>query len=162
MKRDGFSSSVSEVLKRVLVRRGMERRIKELWILPQWREIVGEKISKHTQPITVKKGNLFVRVDSSGWLTQLTYLKEKIISQINQREASNLIKNIYFHLGEIKESCSVRENIQSGKIMNKLDKKDWVKIRENLVNLKDSSLRKTVKRILIREIMSKKPGQTRS
>jgi len=162
MKRDGFSSSVPEVLKRVLVRRGMERRIKELWILPQWREIVGEKISKHTQPITVKKGNLFVRVDSSGWLTQLTYLKEKIISQINQREASNLIKNIYFHLGEIKESCSVRENIQSGKIMNKLDKKDWVKIRENLVNLKDSSLRKTVKRILIREIMSKKPGQTRS
>jgi len=162
MKRDGFSSSVPEVLKRVLVRRGMERRIKELWILPQWREIVGEKISQHTQPITVKKGNLFVRVDNSGWLTQLTYLKEKIISQINQREASNLIKNIYFHLGEIKENYSVRENIQSGKRMNKLDKKDWVKIRENLVNLKDSSLRKTVKRILIREIMSKKPGQTRS
>ena len=162
MRRDGFSSSVPEVLKKVLVRRGMERRIKELWILPQWREIVGEKISRHTQPITVKKGNLFVRVDSSGWLTQLTYLKEKIISQINQREGSNLIKDIYFHLGEVKENCLVRENIQSGKIRNKLNKKDWVKIRENLVNLKDSSLRKTVKRILIREIMSKKPGQTRS
>ena len=162
MKRDGFPSSVPEVLRRVLARRGMERRIKELWILPQWREIVGEKISQHTQPVTVKKGNLFVRVDSSGWLTQLTYLKEKIISQINQREGSDLIKDIYFHLGEVKENCSVRENIQSGKIRNKLDKKDWVKIRENLVNLKDSSLRKTVKRILIREIMSKKPGQTRS
>jgi len=160
MRRDEFPSPVPEILKRVLIRLGMERRIRELWILPRWREIVGEKISRHTQPVTVKKGNLFVRVDSSGWLTQLTYLKEEIISQINQRGGSNLIKNIYFHLGEVKEDCSVRGTVRSRKTINRLDKEDWVRIRRNLANLRDSSLRRAFRRILIRDIMSKKPGQT--
>jgi len=104
MKRDGFPSPVDEVLRRVFRRRGISKKMKEMRVLGLWKEIVGKKIDRHTHPFSVKKGRLFVRVDNSGWLVQLTYLKDKIIAEFNKKEGGKPIKDIYFRLGEIKKS----------------------------------------------------------
>ncbi|MFQ6066569.1 MAG: DUF721 domain-containing protein [bacterium] len=103
MRRNGFPSPVGEILERVFNKLNIDKKLKEMKALKLWEEVTGEKISRHTLPLFVRKGNLFVRVDSSGWLTQLTYLKHEIISRLNQRLGESSIKNIYFRLGEIKK-----------------------------------------------------------
>ncbi|GAH02784.1 unnamed protein product, partial [marine sediment metagenome] len=80
-------------------------------------------------PLFVRKGNLFVRVDNSGWLTQLTYLKHKIISELNERLGEESIKNIYFRLGEVKKKR--KGEIKAPKVKIDLEKEELARIKEN-------------------------------
>ncbi len=98
MKRDGFPSRVGEILERTFEKLGIAKKMKEQRILKLWRKAVGERISQHTHPFLIRKGVLFVRVDSSVWLAQLNYLKEDIIYKLN-REEEGVIRDIYFRLG---------------------------------------------------------------
>ncbi|RLE07628.1 DUF721 domain-containing protein [Candidatus Aerophobetes bacterium] len=157
-QRDGFPSRIGEVLDRVFEKLGVDKKIKEEKALRLWKEVVGERINKHTHPFSVKKGILFVKVDNSGWLAQLTYLKEGIISKINQREGKKVIKDIYFRLGKVRKvkRRKIRDG-SAGKEM-KLKEDELEKIREDLEGIKDDSLREVIQRVLIKD-KSLKKGQ---
>ena len=157
MKRDNFPSSVSEVLERVLKKLSIEQKIGELKALNSWREVVGEKIYKHSRPFSIKKGLVFVKVDNSGWLAELTYLKEKIISEFNKREGEKIIKDIYFRLGSIKNKKKLY--FPSSKMV-KLNKEEEEKIDNDLRNIENDSLRGVLKRILEKDTMLKKTHST--
>jgi len=112
MKRDAFPSRVGSVLERVFKSLGIDKKMRQLQALDQWREVVGEKINLHTRPLAIRKKSLFVLVDSSSWLAQLSYIKHKIISEFDRRYGEGVVENIYFRLGEVKKA-------RSGKIASK-------------------------------------------
>lgn len=157
MKRDNFPSPISEVLGRVFKKLSIEQKIGELKVLNSWREVVGEKIYKHSRPFSIKKGLVFVKVDNSGWLAELTYLKEKIISEFNKREKKKIIKDIYFRLGSIKNK---KKFYFSSSKMVKLNKEEEEKIDNDLRNIEDDSLRGVLKRILEKDTKLKKTRST--
>ena len=94
-----------------------------------------------------------MKVDNSGWLTQLTYLKEKIISEFNKREGKEIVKDIYFRLGSIKNKKKF-SFIPSKRI--KLSKEEEEEIDNKLRNIEDDSLRRVLKRLLEKDIKVKK------
>jgi len=156
MRRDSFPSPVNEVLARVFSRRGIVKKMKEMRVLRLWTEVVGEEIDKHTYPFTVRKGKLFVRVDSSGWLAQLTYLKDKIILEFNKKQGRKTIKDIYFRLGEIKKSGRQKTEDLYPWERVKLEKAELDRIRKSLKSVKDKALHQVLRRVLIKDKKLKK------
>ena len=156
MRRDSFPSPVGEVLGRVFSRRGISRKMKEMSAVGVWKEVVGKKIDRHTHPFSIKKGKLFVYVDNSGWLVQLTYLKDKIIAEFNKKEGGKPIKDIYFRLGEIKKSTKGRARKPLSAKRVKLEKVELDEIGRNLKGVKDKALHQALERILIKDKKLKK------
>jgi len=154
MKRNSFPSSVGEVLERLFNKLSIDKKLKEVNALKLWEEVTGEKISQHSLPLFVRKGNLFVRVDSSGWLTQLTYLKREIISELNERLGGESIKNIYFRLGEVKKKR--KRETKAAKVKIDLEKEELARIKEKLEGVKNKSLQPVLSRIFIKDKKIKK------
>ena len=154
MKRNSFPSPVGEVLERVFNKLSLDKKLKEVKALKLWEEVTGEKISRHSSPLFVRKGNLFVRVDSSGWLTQLTYLKNEIISRLNQRLTGGSIKNIYFRVGEVKKEK--KGKTKAPQVRTGLEKEELARIKERLKGVKNKSFQPVLSRILIKDRKIKK------
>ena len=105
---------------------------------------------------SIKKGKLFVSVDNSGWLVQLTYLKDKIIAEFNKKEGGKPIKDIYFRIGEIKKSTKGRTRKPLATKSVKLEKAELDEIGRNLKGVKDKALYQILKRVLIKDKKLKK------
>ncbi len=156
MKRNSFPSPVGEVLKGVFNKLSIDKKLKEVKALKLWEEVTGEKIGRHTVPLFIRKGNLFVRVDSSGWLSQLTYLKPEIISHLNERLGKASIKNIYFRLGEVKKKR--KGETKAPQVRIDLEKEELARIKEMLKRVKNKPVRRVLSRILIKDRKIKKIG----
>ena len=59
-----------------------------------WEEVVGSDVSSHTKVRHVKNGVLFVAVDHPAWGTQLKYMQENIIEQLNVALPNEKIKSV--------------------------------------------------------------------
>ena len=153
MKRGGFPSRVSSVLDGVFKNLGVEKKIKQLEALSQWREVVGEKINLHTRALAMRKRSLVVLVDSSCWLAQLSYIKHNIISEFNRRYGEGVVENIYFRLGEVNKTKigKTQALIKEGKTTPRLPKKEVEKIEGILETVNDTSLSHVLRRFLIKD-----------
>lgn len=96
-------SAATKALHSVLNRYGAAREIREHRILIHWIKIVGPRVAGHTTPDALSKGTLWVRVDSSSWMHQLSFLKEEILAKANELCGEVLVQDIRFHLGRPKE-----------------------------------------------------------
>ena len=97
-------SAAAEALAGVLNRYGAAREIREHRILIHWQKIVGPRVAAHTTPDALNKGVLWVRVDSSPWMHQLSFLKADILAKANELCGEELVSDIRFHLGRAKNA----------------------------------------------------------
>ena len=59
-------------------------------------ETVGNKISKNTEPMSVKNGILVIKTTNPVWKQELQIQKTEIIKKLNNRLKKNIIKEIRF------------------------------------------------------------------
>ena len=71
-------------------------RIFEQEALKIWGEKVGSKISKNTEPKSVKNGILVIKTINPVWKQELQIQKTEIIKRLNNRLKKNIIKEIRF------------------------------------------------------------------
>lgn len=86
----------------VLKRNGIAKELREHRILLEWETIVGPRVAAKTLPDALDKGTLWVRVASSSWMHQLSFLKSDILNKANEVCQANLVNDIRFHLGPAK------------------------------------------------------------
>jgi predicted nucleic acid-binding Zn ribbon protein len=63
--------------------------------------MVGDIIARNAQPEKIRQGTLFVKVSSHVWMQQLQYMKDQISDKLNQKLGGEVVKNIFFYVGEI-------------------------------------------------------------
>ncbi|MGH2820723.1 MAG: DUF721 domain-containing protein [Actinomycetota bacterium] len=63
-----------------------------LWA--RWPEVVGEAISRHAQPTSLRRGVLRVRTDSPAWATEIGYLGEQIRGAANRALEADLVREV--------------------------------------------------------------------
>lgn len=80
---------------------GLETRLVELRIQQQWSAIVGEPIGSHTWPSQIRFHKLYLLVENSVWLQQLTFLKPALLAKLNAEAGSELLTDIVLRVGEI-------------------------------------------------------------
>ena len=59
-----------------------------------WPDIVGDSVAAHVEPVSLRDGVLRLRADSPSWATEITYLRERIRTQVNEALGSVIAQKI--------------------------------------------------------------------
>lgn len=86
----GEALDMSPLLKRLGVRDGD----KQMEVYRRWSEVVGESVSRHTQPVRFSKGVLSVTVSSAAWLHNLTMMKPQILANLAREFGEGFVKDV--------------------------------------------------------------------
>lgn len=68
-----------------------------------WDVVVESKIKKHTKALKIHRGVLSVTTENSVWAQELNFFKKDIMEKINSKAGSNVVRDIRFKVGGIKE-----------------------------------------------------------
>ena len=78
----------------------MDQRRAEAEVVKVWNSLIDPNIVAHAQPAGVRKGTLFVNVDSSVWLSEIVrYRRREILERLQHSFGRELIVKISFRLG---------------------------------------------------------------
>jgi predicted nucleic acid-binding Zn ribbon protein len=87
---------LGDVLAAYLDRSGMNERIEEAQVVPEWADRVGPAIAAITRPLSVSRGTLQVGVRSSAWMMELHMMEREIVRQLNAGREKALIRRVRF------------------------------------------------------------------
>jgi len=93
-------SSLKEVMGGLIKRLGLDEELRAWQAVLKWKEIVGEKVVKYAKAVEVKDGVLYISCPNPTWRTQLTLMREEIISKANELLGKRLIREIKFFKGK--------------------------------------------------------------
>ena len=98
--RTNHSRTTADLMPAVLKKIGLERRQSEAEISKVWNELIDPTIIMHAQPVGIRKGTLFVNVDSNVWLSEIVrYRRHEILQRLQHAFGPNLIARISFRVG---------------------------------------------------------------
>jgi predicted nucleic acid-binding Zn ribbon protein len=98
--RQASAKSSEQVIARVLSDLHIDRRQSETEILRVWNNQLDPNIAAHAQPTGIRKGTLFVTVDSSVWLDEIVrYRRREILERLQNSFGRDLITRISFRTG---------------------------------------------------------------
>jgi predicted nucleic acid-binding Zn ribbon protein len=95
----GRPERLGDVLRGFLAQTGMDERLAEAAIVPEWEERVGAAIAAVTTPLRVSGGTLIVAVRSSAWLMELQMMERRIRDTLNEGRTRGRIRKVRFVMG---------------------------------------------------------------
>jgi predicted nucleic acid-binding Zn ribbon protein len=91
---------VSAVLPNVLSDLRIDSRRAEAEVVKVWNNLIDPNIVAHAQPVGLRKGTLFVTVDSNVWLSEIVrYRRKEILDRLQHSFGRELIMKISFRVG---------------------------------------------------------------
>ena len=87
---------LGDALGSFLKRSGLDEKVEQARVVPEWAERVGDNIADVTRPIRVSDGVLLVAVRSSAWLMELRLMERQILRQLNAGARRGKIDGIRF------------------------------------------------------------------
>jgi hypothetical protein len=100
---------IGNILNEFLIKRELYTKIKGSLSILKWNEIVGQKLSDFTSPLSYKDGILVIGVISPLIERELNYMKKDIIEKISTSVPGSPVKRIRF---KIIEQLPVRDSAQ--------------------------------------------------
>jgi len=92
--------AAGDVLPRVLSELRMDDRRAEAEMVKVWNSLVDPNIVAHAQPVGIRKGTLFVTVDSNVWLSEIVrYRRKEILDRLQHSFGRHVIQKISFRVG---------------------------------------------------------------
>jgi len=92
--------SAGSVIRNVLGSLKLERRRAETEVVKVWNQTVDPAVTEHAQPSGIRKGTLFVSVDSSVWLDEIVrYRRHEILKRMQLAMSRDMIQKISFRIG---------------------------------------------------------------
>ena len=91
--------SADKFINAILRAAGAEDGINEDEVRSAWKDLAGDFIARHTEPISVKGGNLVLRVTQPALRFQLEQMKPMLLTRIRAQLGENRIKSVKFTLG---------------------------------------------------------------
>ncbi len=75
---------LGDLLAGVLADAGIESRVAQAAVIPEWGALVGPQIASVTEPLSVSvDGTLWVAVQSHAWMTELSLLEPELLRALN-------------------------------------------------------------------------------
>ena len=92
--------SAGDLLPRVLKEHKIENRRSDAEIVKVWNSAIDPNIVAHAQPVGLRKGTLYVNVDSSVWLSEIVrYRRKEILQRLQYSFGQDLILKISYRVG---------------------------------------------------------------
>ena len=127
----------------------------EVWNV--WDGIVGKHVSRNAQPESMRNKILFVRVSTSPWMQQLSYMGEGIVEALNKRLGARIVEGIRFKLGDVAPK-SKPTTPHPGLLHTTppLRKGAARKIQETLSPINDAHMKEILGRVMSKDMGSRK------
>ncbi|HEY3853234.1 MAG TPA: DUF721 domain-containing protein [Verrucomicrobiae bacterium] len=94
------AKSAGQVMPKLLSELRIDHRQSETEILRVWNNQLDPNITAHASPTGIRKGTLFVTVDSSVWLDEIVrYRRREILERLQNSFGRDLITKISFRVG---------------------------------------------------------------
>jgi predicted nucleic acid-binding Zn ribbon protein len=89
-----------QIVSNVLGDLKMDSRRAEIEIVKVWNSLLDPNIVAHAQPANLRKGTLFVNVDSNVWLSEIVrYRRKEILDRLQHSFGKNYIQKISYRVG---------------------------------------------------------------
>ncbi|HLB34141.1 MAG TPA: DUF721 domain-containing protein [Chthoniobacterales bacterium] len=89
---------ITDVLPKVLHKLGLDTRIKEDEIIGTWRELVGDFLATHSEPLQLVRGILYVRVIQPTIRYELDRVwKPDVLRKLQERFGKKTIRDVKFN-----------------------------------------------------------------
>lgn len=82
---------MSDAVETLLRRMGWTEQLEVAAVTARWREVVGDSIADHCEPLGFEDGILTVRATSTAWATQLTLMNGQIRHRINEEFGRQIV-----------------------------------------------------------------------
>lgn len=106
----GFFTPFGSVLASLAQRYGLGTKLVEYKLHQHWGMIAGDAVAAHTRPDTIRFKKLYLLVENSVWLQQLTFLKPALIERINASAGHPVVSDIVLRVGDV--SCEAPETVR--------------------------------------------------
>lgn len=138
------------VLKRALEQWGLGPALSRHGLVAMWPKIVDATVARHTRADKVVGATLYLSVDSSVWMSEISAVKHIIIEKINRildRDAAPITEIRLRQCSRIeREARPVESPAESPEV----DPAEMRWAEPVVASIKDEELRKTLNRILIK------------
>jgi hypothetical protein len=92
--------SLKAVMPSVLSELRIDRRQAEAEVVKVWQSLLDPNITAHAQPTGLRKGTLFISVDSNVWLSELVrYRRKEILDRLQHSFGRDYIVRLSFRVG---------------------------------------------------------------
>jgi len=92
-------SPLGDVVTGFLKQSGLEERVEQAAVIPEWSSLVGAQIAKVTTPrFVTSDGTLFVAVTTNGWMTELSLMEPQLLRALNAQAGRARIRKIRLQL----------------------------------------------------------------
>ena len=91
-----YPQKIGSIINSIFEEKGYVKIFKEQDVIKMWPEIVGETVAQVTECSDIKDGILYVRVLSSSWRHEISYVKAEILRQIKIKTSCDTILDIVF------------------------------------------------------------------
>lgn len=85
---------MSDAVETLLTRMGWTEQVEVASVTTRWREVVGDQIADHCDPLGFEDGKLVVRASSTAWATQLKLMAGQIRHRINEEFGREIVREL--------------------------------------------------------------------
>ncbi|MEO8623756.1 MAG: DUF721 domain-containing protein [bacterium] len=88
-------AALGDVLADVIRAAGIEQRVEQAGIIPEWTTLVGAAIANVTEPQSIAAdGTLFVHVTTNAWMMELSLMEPELLRALNAKPGRIAVKKI--------------------------------------------------------------------
>lgn len=85
---------MSDAVDTLLRRMGWTEQIEVSSVTARWREVIGDRIADHCEPLGFEDGVLTVKASSTAWATQLQMMEGQIRHRINEEFGRQIVREL--------------------------------------------------------------------
>jgi len=89
---------LKRVLESVLKEHKLTSDVEAYRVFTHWGQIAGPAVATHCRPVRINGNILYVEVDDPVWLAQLRYMKQDILSKIDEQIKPGIFKDLKLFL----------------------------------------------------------------
>ncbi|MEO8851513.1 MAG: DciA family protein [Allobranchiibius sp.] len=79
---------------RLLADRGWQLEVAAGAVMGRWREIVGDDIAAHSEPVSYEDGVLTIKADSTAWATQLRWMSSTLLGRMEHVVGADVVTEL--------------------------------------------------------------------
>lgn len=88
--------AMSDSVRSLLSRMGWTEHIEVASVTARWREVIGDQIADHCEPVSFDEGTLLLRASSSAWATQMQLMSGQVRHRLNEEFGREVVKELRF------------------------------------------------------------------
>ncbi|MBK8580459.1 MAG: DUF721 domain-containing protein [Flavobacteriales bacterium] len=87
-------STMAQAIDRLVDAYGLREKLDEREVASLWDELAGGMVAKHTVAVKLRRGKLYIKVDSAPLRHELTFMREALKSSVNARMGRNVVQEV--------------------------------------------------------------------